>query len=133
MKTAPKLLAISNVSSTSATSVAPSLAGNACAVSKNTRYVGALSSMLDNVEIDPQRVRHIEAIILSMTPEERKRPQILNGSRRARIALGSGRPVQEVNRLLKQFKEMRKMMKNMGKLAPLMQGGDPGDLGRLLG
>jgi signal recognition particle subunit SRP54 len=92
---------------------------------------GIKSSMLDDVEIDPRRVRHIEAIILSMTPEERKRPQILNGSRRARIARGSGRPVQEVNRLLKQFKEMRKMMKNMGKLAPLMQGGDPGDLGRL--
>jgi signal recognition particle subunit SRP54 len=94
---------------------------------------GIKAGMLDDVEVDPKRVRHIEAIILSMTPEERKRPQILNGSRRARIARGSGRPVQEVNRLLKQFKEMRKMMKNMSKLAPMMQGGSPSDLGRLIG
>ena len=68
-----------------------------------------------------------------MTPEERKRPEILNGSRRARIAKGSGRPVHEVNRLLKQFREMRKMMKKMGKLMPRMMAGGPGDLGRLMG
>jgi signal recognition particle subunit SRP54 len=94
---------------------------------------GIKAGMLDDVDVDPKRVRHLEAIILSMTPEERKRPQILNGSRRARIARGSGRPVQEVNRLLKQFQEMRKMMKNMSKLAPLMEGGSPSDLGRLIG
>ena len=63
--------------------------------------------------MDPKRFKHVEAIILSMTPEERQRPEILNGSRRARIAKGSGRPVSEVNRLLKQFKEMQKFMKQM--------------------
>jgi len=95
---------------------------------------GVNSSMLDQADVDPRRVRHIEAIILSMTPEERRKPQILNGSRRARIAKGSGRPVHEVNKLLKQFQEMRKMMKHMGKLAPqLMKGGGPGDLSRLIG
>ncbi len=62
---------------------------------------------------DPRRMKHVEAIILSMTPEERKRPELLNGSRRARIAKGSGRPVSEVNRLMKQFKEMNKMMKQL--------------------
>jgi signal recognition particle subunit SRP54 len=63
--------------------------------------------------MDPKRFKHVEAIILSMTPEERRKPDILNGSRRARIAKGSGRPVSEVNRLLKQFKEMQKFMKQM--------------------
>ena len=62
---------------------------------------------------DPQRLKHVEAIVLSMTPEERKRPEILNGSRRSRIAKGAGRPVQEVNKLLAQFKEMGKFMKGM--------------------
>ena len=95
---------------------------------------GVKASMLDNAEVDPKRVKHLEAIIQSMTPEERKRPKILNGSRRARIARGSGRPVHEVNRLLKQFQEMRKMMKQMGKLAPqMMRGGGPGDISQLIG
>ena len=62
---------------------------------------------------DPERLKHVEAIVLAMTPEERKRPEILNGSRRSRIARGSGRPVQEVNRLLTQFREMGKFMKGM--------------------
>ena len=53
--------------------------------------------------------------MLSMTPEERRRTEVLNGSRRARIARGSGRPVEEINHLLKQFEQMRKMMKGMGK------------------
>ena len=79
---------------------------------------GVKPKMLDGVEVDPKRIRHMEAIVLSMTPEERKRPELINGSRRARIARGSGRPVHEVNRLLKQFKEMRKTMKQMRKLAP---------------
>lgn len=93
---------------------------------------GVKASMLDAAEVDPKRVKHLEAIIQSMTPEERRRPQILNGSRRARIARGSGRPVQEVNRLLKQFKEMRKMMKNMKKLAPQLMRGNQ-DLSELIG
>jgi len=61
--------------------------------------------------MDPKKMKHIEAIVLSMTTEERTEPGILNGSRRARIAKGSGRPINEVNRLLTQFREMQKMMK----------------------
>ena len=91
---------------------------------------GVKPKMLAGVDVDPKRIRHMEAIVLSMTPEERRRPEILDGSRRARIARGSGRPVSEVNRLLKQFKEMRKMMKQMGKLAPRLAAG--GGLGSLL-
>ena len=64
-------------------------------------------------KLDPKRMRHLEAIVLSMTPEERRDPVILNGSRRARVAKGSGRPVSEVNRLLEQFREMQKMMKTV--------------------
>src|SRR5438105_325523 len=60
---------------------------------------------------DPKRMKHVEAIVLSMTPAERKSPGVMNGSRRARVARGSGRPVNEVNRLLEQFREMQKMMK----------------------
>jgi signal recognition particle subunit SRP54 len=84
---------------------------------------GVKPKMLEGVDVDPRRIRHMEAIILSMTPAERRKPEIMNGSRRARIAKGSGRPVHEVNRLLKQFKEMRKMMKQMGKLAPRLAAG----------
>jgi len=76
--------------------------------------------------VDPKRMKHVEAIILSMTPEERRRPEIINGSRRARIARGSGRPVSEINRLLKQFKEMEKFMKGMKGLMGGLGGGMPG-------
>ena len=76
--------------------------------------------------MDPKRFKHVEAIILSMTPEERQNPKILNGSRRARIAKGSGRPVSEVNRLLKQFKEMQKFMKQMKGMMGGAGGGMPG-------
>ncbi|HLV25765.1 MAG TPA: signal recognition particle protein [Gemmatimonadales bacterium] len=72
---------------------------------------GVNSKMLKQANLDPKRMRHVEAIILSMTPSERKTPGIINGARRLRIAKGSGRPVQEVNRLLDQFKGMQKMMK----------------------
>ena len=58
-----------------------------------------------------ERIKHVEAIVLSMTPDERVDPSVLNGSRRLRIAKGSGRPVQEVNRLLEQFQQMRKLLK----------------------
>ena len=74
---------------------------------------GANRMKIPAANLDPKRFKHVEAIILSMTPAERKKPEILNGSRRARIAKGSGRPVSEVNRLLKQFKEMQKFMKQM--------------------
>ena len=74
---------------------------------------GVNSQMLKQVKIDPKRMKHVEAIILSMTPKERKKPELMNGSRRLRIAKGSGRPVQEVNQLLDQFRQMQKMMKQM--------------------
>ncbi|HUE95348.1 MAG TPA: signal recognition particle protein [Longimicrobiaceae bacterium] len=81
---------------------------------------GVNNKMLKSVKVDPQRLKHIEAIILSMTPQERKRPELLNGSRRARIARGSGRPVQEINRLVAQFKDMQKLMKQMKGLGGMM-------------
>ena len=74
---------------------------------------GVNASMLKQAKIDPKRMKHVEAIVLSMTAEERRRPELMNGSRRLRVAKGSGRPVQEVNRLLEQFREMQKMMKKM--------------------
>jgi len=64
-------------------------------------------------EFDPKEISRVEAIINSMTPAERRRPEIINGSRRKRIALGSGTRVQDVNRLIKQFEEIRKMMKQL--------------------
>jgi len=67
-------------------------------------------------DLDDKAVARQEAIILSMTPAERRKPKILNGSRRRRIAAGSGVTVQEVNRLLKQFQQISKMMKKMGKM-----------------
>ncbi len=73
---------------------------------------------LNNLQIDEKQISHVEAIIRSMTPEEKMNPEIINASRRKRIAKGSGRNIQEVNRLLKQFEDMKKMMKqmtNMGK------------------
>ena len=74
---------------------------------------GLNQKALKGVNVDDQQLKRVEAIILSMTPKERQRPDILNGSRRARIARGSGRTVQEVNRLMDQFKQMQKMMKQM--------------------
>lgn len=71
-------------------------------------------------EADGKKMKHIEAIILSMTPTERLRPDILNGSRRKRIARGSGRPVSEVNRLMKRFAAMEGQMKQMKGLVPRM-------------
>jgi signal recognition particle subunit SRP54 len=82
---------------------------------------GVNSKMLKQVrDADPKRMKHLEAIVLSMTKEERKKPELMNGSRRARVAKGSGRPISEVNRLLEQFREMQKMMKKVG------GGGGPG-------
>ena len=81
---------------------------------------GVNAKVLKQAKADPRRLKHVEAIILSMTPAERREPKVLNGSRRARIARGSGRPVQEVNALLKQFEQMRKMMKGVGRMGPQM-------------
>lgn len=74
---------------------------------------GASKMGLNNINIDPKDLAHIEAIITSMTPEERKDPSIIKASRKQRIAKGSARSVEEINRLLKQFEEMKKMMKQM--------------------
>jgi len=87
---------------------------------------GANRMKIPTQNMDPKRFKHVEAIILSMTKEERRNPKILNGSRRARIAKGSGRPVAEVNRLLKQFKEMQKFMKQMKGMMGGMGGGGMG-------
>ncbi|HTJ76179.1 MAG TPA: signal recognition particle protein [Acidimicrobiales bacterium] len=70
---------------------------------------------LKNAEIDEKEIGRIEAIIRSMTPEERREPQLMNGSRRLRVANGSGTSTNEVNQLLKQFKDMQKMMRLLGK------------------
>ena len=74
------------------------------------------ASKLKGMEMDDQQLIWIEAIINSMTPTERERPELINGSRRKRIAKGAGRSVQEVNQLLKQFSQMRTMMKKFGKM-----------------
>lgn len=78
---------------------------------------------LKDVQVDERRIDRVEAIISSMTLSERARPDIINGSRRRRIAEGSGTTVQEVNQLLAQFKQMQKLMKRIGK------GGLPSMLG----
>lgn len=74
-----------------------------------------MNRMPADVQVDDNALVRIEAVIQSMTPDERNRPSIINGSRRRRIAMGSGTTVQEVNRLLKQFEEMQKMMKRFSK------------------
>lgn len=75
--------------------------------------MGKYKDQLKDIDLDGKEMKHIEAIILSMTPKERANPDILNGSRRKRIAMGSGTHIQEVNRMIKQFKEMKKQMKKM--------------------
>lgn len=82
--------------------------------------IPGVGKALKDVEIEDDAFKHIEAIIQSMTPVERERPDIINGSRRQRIAKGSGTSVQEVNRLIKQFEDTRKMMKLMGNKKNMM-------------
>jgi signal recognition particle subunit SRP54 len=93
---------------------------------KTIRKMGPLTSLLgmipglaghqlQNMKVDERELDRIQAIILSMTPEERKRPELINGSRRLRIARGSGTTVQHVNRLVKQFGQMRKVMRQVGR------------------
>jgi len=89
---------------------------------------GVNTKMLKQANADPKRIKWVEAIVLSMTDQERKKPDLLNGSRRLRIAKGSGRPISEVNRLMDQFRDMQKMMKKMsggGRMPPGMFGGIP--------
>jgi len=76
---------------------------------------GFAGQQLKGVKVDEREIDRIEAIILSMTPEERRRPELIKGSRRVRIAKGSGTNVQQVNGLVKQFGQMRKLMQQIGK------------------
>jgi signal recognition particle subunit SRP54 len=103
---------------------------------KQLRGGGLLSQLTDLIpgakalkgaDVDDRRLKRFEAIICSMTPRERRRPEILNGSRRRRIARGAGASVEEVNRLLRQHAEMKKLMKRFG------AGGDPRKVLRSLG
>ncbi len=80
--------------------------------------IPGVGAQLKNVQVDERQFKHMEALILSMTPEERERPQILNARRRRRIAAGAGRNVQDVNRLIQQYGQMLAMMKQMRKAGP---------------
>ncbi len=83
--------------------------------------IPGMGGMLKGVDLDDKRLKRTEAIVLSMTPYERTRPEIIKASRRRRIAMGSGTSVTQVNQLLKQFGEMRKLMRNKGKMSQLMK------------
>lgn len=100
--------------------------------------MGKMKKQMANADIDEKKIAHQEAIIRSMTAKERRNPKLINGSRRKRIAAGSGTTVPEVNRLLKQFTMMSKMMKKMGKMGgkgmpsmPGMGGGGMPDMSSL--
>jgi signal recognition particle subunit SRP54 len=84
--------------------------------------MGAVKGLAENAP-DEKQLTRVEAIINSMTPDERRKQHIINGSRRKRIAKGSGTSVEEVNRLLKQFVQMQKMMTSLGGMAGLAGGG----------
>lgn len=89
--------------------------------------IPGMGKMMKNIDLDDDAFKGVEAIIHSMTPAERSEPKLINGSRRQRIASGSGKSIQEVNQLLKQFADMSKMMKMMqgggaGKMAGMMKG-----------
>jgi signal recognition particle subunit SRP54 len=88
--------------------------------------IPGMGKAVKDVDIEDDAFKHIEAIILSMTMEERRNPTLINGSRRQRIARGSGTNIQQVNQLLKQFDEMKRMMKSMNKL--MSSGRDPKSL-----
>src|SRR6478609_8429067 len=89
---------------------------------------GLSGHQLSQMKVDEREIDRVEAIVLSMTPEERRRPELIKGSRRLRIAQGSGTSVQQVNQLVKQFDQMRKLMRQIGRgnmpdLGALMRGG----------
>ncbi|HNZ65853.1 MAG: signal recognition particle protein [Planctomycetes bacterium] len=81
---------------------------------------GGLGTQLQNLPIEDKQINKVEAIIYSMTPEERQYPERIDGRRRARISKGSGTTIQDVNFLLRQFREMRNMMQNLGKMSSMM-------------
>lgn len=90
------------------------------------KMLPGIGNQLKDVNIDEKEMVHIEAIILSMTPKERRRPDIINHRRKERLAAGSGRPIAEVHRLMKQFDQSRKMMKQLGGMEKLMKKGKGG-------
>ena len=94
--------------------------------------IGRIKDQIDKVGMDDGVLKRQIAIIQSMTKKERKDPKLLNGSRRKRIASGSGVQVQDVNKLIKQFEQMQQVMKKMGKMGKkgLMRSGLKGLLGR---
>jgi signal recognition particle subunit SRP54 len=83
--------------------------------------IPGVGKAMKDVEINEDAFKHIEAIIQSMTPQERKNPGVLNGQRKGRIAKGSGRSIDEVNRLIKQFDQTKQMMKMMTNKTQMMQ------------
>jgi signal recognition particle subunit SRP54 len=95
------------------------------------KMLPGVGKQLDGLDLDERQMARVEAIVLSMTPHERRTPHLINGSRRRRIAAGSGTTIDEVNRLMQARKQMQKMMRQLGKgkmpaLPPeLMQGGKP--------
>lgn len=91
---------------------------------------------LKNMNMDPKDLAHMRAVVYSMTPKERANPDLLNPSRRRRIAAGSGRPVQEVNRMIKQFDMSKKLMNQMSKgnmngMDSMLGGGVKGRMGKM--
>ncbi|KJY62474.1 Signal recognition particle protein [Bombilactobacillus mellifer] len=96
----------------------------------------AANPALKNVHMDPQDIEHLKAVVYSMTPQERQTPELLNPSRRRRIATGSGRPLVEVNRMIKQFKQMQTLMQKMSKgnfngMEQMMGPGLQGKIGKM--
>jgi signal recognition particle subunit SRP54 len=79
------------------------------------KLVPGMGGQLDGLDVDDRQMAHVEAIVLSMTPHERRTPHLINGPRRRRIAAGSGTTIEDVNRLLQARKQMEKMMRGMGK------------------
>ncbi|MEW8977799.1 MAG: signal recognition particle protein [Symbiobacterium sp.] len=95
------------------------------------KMLPGVGAQLKDINVDEKELKHIEAIILSMTPKERRNPDIINVRRRERIARGSGRPIAEVHRLIKQFEQARKLMKQLGGMEKMLKRG--GKLPRLPG
>jgi signal recognition particle subunit SRP54 len=89
--------------------------------------IPGMGKAMKGMDIDDDSFKPIEAIIKSMTPKERSNPDLIDGSRRKRLASGSGRTIVEVNNLMKQFGDMRKMMKQMNKM-----GGAKAALGKMM-
>lgn len=95
------------------------------------KMLPGVGSQLKDLKVDEKEMAHIEAIILSMTPKERRNPDIINSRRRERLAKGSGRPVAEVHRLMKQFEQTRKLMKQLGGMEKMMKKGKRGGFPRM--